>query len=296
MAERILLVINRSAGTSHGDDAMARLRYAAFAGLSDDADLQLEVVANHRAVTTCTTPFLAASHAPALVIAAGGGGTLRAVIEAICKGSAPGCLPDGERVRLAALRMGSGNVLARQFGVPRDPHAALKGIVANVRVGRTAPCFIMRFEIGGCNGDGRPAPDVRFAATLGGFGQFGRVPDDLARWYRRLPTVHRIAARILGFERLTDIEYCFALLVRFVWCALRPSAAEIVQVTVADSTESMRLLAALLLKWICSSDRQGSHSALSGPTRTTWRRNSIRTACSLPAACRNGSSVSPSAS
>lgn len=253
MVERILLLINRSAGTACSDDAVSRVRCAATEFLGKNVDLQVEVVGDHQEVAACTTAFLAASHASAAVIAGGGGGTLRAAIEAICNGNASGRLPGEERVRVAALRMGSGNVLARQFGVPRDPHAALKGIVANLRAGRTAPCCIMRFEIGGCSGngsgDGRPATDVRFAATLGGFGQFGRVPGDLARWHRRLPMLHRIAARMLGIERLTDIEYGLALLVRFVWCALRPSAAEVVQVSCADATERMKLLAGVILNF-----------------------------------------------
>lgn len=253
MVERILLVINRSAGTSHGDDMVDRLRAAAFDGLCDDADLQVEVVGDHSEVTACTTAFLAASHTPAVVIAGGGGGTLRAVIEAICKGSAPGRLPGRERVRVASLRMGSGNVLARKFGIPCDPHTALKGIVANLCANKTAPCCIMRIETGGCNGTqssaSQPEPDVRFAATLGGFGQFGRVPGDLARWHHRLPTLYRIAARILGIERLTDFEYNLVLLARFAWCTLRPGAAEIVQITFADHTQSMRLLAGVLMNF-----------------------------------------------
>ncbi len=210
------------------------------------AALQVEVVEDHGAARARANEFLAASDAPALIVAGGGGGTLRAVIEGLCEGSEAGRLPGRERVLLGALRMGSGNVLARQFGVPRDPEAGLKGIIENVRAGRSVPCCVMRCEAGA----GGDRTEVRYAATLGGFGQLGRVPGDLARWERRLQRAHEVAARFLGIERLTNVEYALALLIRSASTALLGgSTAEKVEVRTRDRREALRLLAGVALNF-----------------------------------------------
>jgi hypothetical protein len=170
---------------------------------------------------------------------------LRAVIEGVCEGSEVGHLPGRERVRLAALRMGSGNVLARQFGVPREPGAGLHGILKNLLADRTAPCCVMRCEVRTRAATSR----VHYAATLGGFGQFGRVPGDLARWHRRLSGPRKLAAKFLGIERLNDAEYALAVLIRSVSCALSPDAAEVVEVCSGRRRQSMRLLTGLAMNF-----------------------------------------------
>ncbi len=223
MVERTLFLINASAATGHSSTAIDRLRAVAENSLGRRTDLQVRIVENHPQAKAQTHAFLTACDTPALIISGGGGGTLSAVIEGICKGSEPGSLPGPGRVRIAPLRMGSGNVLARQFGVPRNPVVGLNGIVSNLLTDRTAPCCVMRCEIDSL-------PEVRYAATLAGFGQFGRIPRDLAHWHRRLPRLHRLLAQRLGVERLTQIEYGLALLLRSAWCALYPKAAETVEV------------------------------------------------------------------
>ncbi len=251
MLARILLVINRSAGTHYSSHAVARLSSAASSFLDKDVELQVTVVRDHQEVAASTTAFLATSNEPAAVIVGGGGGTLRAVVETICRGSRAGHLPGRDQVRIAALRMGSGNALARAFGVPHEPYAALKGIMANLREDRTSPCCIIRCEIGknGHAGDCRPPPVVRYAATLGGFGQLGRIPRDLGRWHRRLPALHRTATRLLGIERWTHVEYGLALAVRLVLCALQPDRAEIVRVSFPGGSETVQLLAGVLMNF-----------------------------------------------
>lgn len=67
MIERILLVMNRSAGTSYSNDAVHKVQYAATELLGENSDLQVEVVGDHSEVTACTTAFLAASHTPAWI-------------------------------------------------------------------------------------------------------------------------------------------------------------------------------------------------------------------------------------
>jgi hypothetical protein len=245
IVERILLVINRSSATGHGNATVDRLRSVLDEALGHKIEIRVEVVDAHSQAREQTKAFLAISDAPALVIAGGGSGTLWAVIEGICAGSAPGHLPGRERVRIAALRMGSGNPVAKQFGVPSVPETALKGIMANLHKNLTAPCCIMRCEVD--NADS--FPDIHYAATMIGFGQFGRSPGDLTRWHHRLPVLRRLMAWLLGIERLTNIEYGLSLLIRFAWCTLRPSAVEVVEVRGGVHTQSMPLLAGVVMNF-----------------------------------------------
>jgi hypothetical protein len=245
IVERVLLVVNRSSATGHGNATVDRLRSTLDEALGHKIEIQVEVVDSHPQAREQTEAFLAVSDAPALVIAGGGSGTLRAVIEGVCVGSGPGHLPGRERVRIAALRMGSGNPVAKQFGVPCAPEEALKGIVANLHENRTAPCCVIRCEVD--NADS--CPDIRYGATMIGFGQFGRSPGDLVRWHRRLPLPRRLTARFLGIERLNNIEYGLSLLIRFAWCALRPNAVEVVEVRTEERIQSMPLLAGVVMNF-----------------------------------------------
>jgi hypothetical protein len=214
--------------------------------LGEQATLQVEVVTGHPEARTRAKEFLDASDVPGLILVGGGGGTLRAVIEGLCEGSEEGRLPGRERVLIGALRMGSGNVVARQFGIPRDPEAGLRGIIENLRVGRTVPCCVMRCETG-TRGD---RMEVHYGATLGGFGQLGRVPGDLVRWEHRLPAVHKVAATLFGIERLTNVEYALALLIRSASTALLGgSMAEKVEVSMQDRRGAMRLLAGVAMNF-----------------------------------------------
>jgi len=245
MVERVLLVINRSSATGYSDATIGRLRSTLEHTLGEKTKLQVEVVGGHPQARAQAKAFLTATDAPALVIAGGGSGTLRAVIEGVCEDSEPGNLPGRERICIAALRMGSGNPLAKQFGVPLDPETALKGIVANLQEGRTTPCCVMRCEVG--KKDSRP--EIFYGATMAGFGQFGRSAGDLARWHRRLPILRKVTARLLSIERLTNVEYGLSLLTRFAWCAVRPNAAEMVEIRTAERAESMRLLAGVVMNF-----------------------------------------------
>lgn len=246
IVERILLIVNRTAGIGHDHVVVNGLRTMLTNLVGEQVALQVEVVGDHPAARACASEFLDASDVPALILVGGGGGTLRAVIEGLCEGSEGGHLPGRERILIGALRMGSGNVVARQFGIPRDTEAGLQGIIDNLRVGRTAPCCVMRCEIGTHGG----RTEVHYGATLGGFGQLGRVPGDLVRWEHRLPAAHKVAATFLGLERLTNIEYALALLVRSASTALvGGSMAEKVEVSMQDRRGAMRLLAGVAMNF-----------------------------------------------
>lgn len=233
--ERALLIINRSAGTGQGGPVAERLSLLFEQNLGELSQVKVELVSDHADARARAAGFVAESEAPALIVAGGGGGTLRAVIEGIYNAHAT------ERVRIGALRMGSGNVLAKQFGVPGDPVAALHGLLTNLKAGRTVPCCVMRCETWSSAGEVK----VHHAVTLGGLGQFGRIPSDLARWHGRFPGVHKFAARTFGIEKVTNIEYAFAFLIRYLYCVLFPIAAE----TVEMRGERFRLLSGVVMNF-----------------------------------------------
>ena len=240
--ERALLIINRTAGTGQGESAAETLSLLFKRGLKDLPDVQVESVSNHAAARACATHFVSASEAPTLIVAGGGGGTLRAVIEGICDS---GGLTEPQRVRVGALRMGSGNLVARQFGVPRDPVRGLDGLLTNLKAGQIVPCCVMRCETSTSSGES----DVHHAVTLGGLGQFGRIPSDLARWHARFPFLHESAARAVGIERLTNIEYALAFLIRSISCMLFPEKAELVEIQFQGQTERLRLLSGVVMNF-----------------------------------------------
>jgi diacylglycerol kinase family enzyme len=241
---RALLIINRTAGV--GNDVVAERLTSMFEeSLNARSEVSVEVVSDHRSARNCTAGFLRSSDAPSFIVAGGGGGTLRAVIEGICGEHASGPLPGPERVRVGALRMGSGNVLAKRFGAPGDPIAALQGLLKNLATGRTVPCCVMRCEV--WNRDGHS--EIHHAATIAGLGQFGCVPSDLARWQTRLPGLHQSAARLLGIETLTNLEYATALFVRSVSGVLFSKSSEAIAIRCNGQEDHMRLLSGIAMSF-----------------------------------------------
>lgn len=246
VVQRTLLIVNVTSGAGHSQAVVGKLRETLAGSIGGQATLQVKTVDDHPSARACAAGFLAASDVPALVIAGGGSGTLRAVIEGLCEGSPTGRPPGRDRVLVGALRMGSGNPLARQFGVPRDPEAALRGIAANLRAGRSAPCCVMRCEVGTLEG----RSETRYAATMAGFGQFGRVPGDLERWHRRTSGPRAVVARLSGIERMNNVEYVLALLIRSVSGAVRGrSVAEVIEIRVGDRKEKLPLLAGVAMNF-----------------------------------------------
>lgn len=244
MPIRVLLAINRASGTGSGAEKLPEMRSLTWEVFGKGAVTEA-VVKDHPEAARVTESFLRGGDAPAIVIVGGGGGTLRAVVEGACARADEDGLPGPERVRIAPLRMGSGNLLAKRLGVPRDPLSGLQGLLLNVRRGRHVPVCIGRYELSREGAE----KETRFAVALAGFGQFGRAPADLERWHRRLGGLRRALSRLVGLERLNDGEYALALLLRFVFCALKPSAAEVVEVRNEAGSKRLRLLAGAVMKF-----------------------------------------------
>ena len=226
--DRALLIINRAAGTGQGESTVAQLS-SLFKQMP--CDVRVELVNDHATARACAAQFVSSSEGQALVVAGGGGGTLRAVIEGVFGSST---------VRVGALRMGSGNVLARQFGVPRDPIVALQGLLRNLQNGRTAPCCVMRCETWTSSGNSQ----VHHAVTMGGLGQFGRIPSDLSRWHARFPFVQKLAAASIGVERFTNVEYTVAFLLRTL-----THRAESVEIRFQNHQERFRMRSGVVMNF-----------------------------------------------
>jgi diacylglycerol kinase family enzyme len=240
----VLIVANRCSGTGQPAHLFADLETRLIAGL-DGCETRVEtcIVSDHAQARTVAREFAESSRAPSAIIAAGGGGTLRAVIEGVWDGVGEQRLEAPERVEVGALRLGSGNVVAKQFGVPLDPLEAVGGLAASLRLGRTAPCSVMRCRIGKAGGKF----DVRYGVTMCGLGQFGRTSGDLARWHRRLPRLRRFIAGRWGIENLNDLEYATAMMARTCWAALWPRACDQVELCVQGRTQRLRLLAGVVM-------------------------------------------------
>src|SRR5262249_47294866 len=145
--------------------------------------------------------FLSESPDPGALLVGGGGGTLRAVVEAVCTADPSGHLPESDRVRLGTMRMGSGNLLAKQLGIPRDPQAALHGLVDSLQADRVVRCCIVACRSGHSSSGEVASTNRSLGIALGGFGQFGWLARDVARWRRQWPRLRRLLVTLFGLER-----------------------------------------------------------------------------------------------
>ncbi|HEX6648026.1 MAG TPA: diacylglycerol kinase family protein [Pyrinomonadaceae bacterium] len=243
--ERALLIINRTAGTGQNESVANDLTILFKQALQKLSHVHVELVSDHADARARAAAFVSESDSPALVVAGGGGGTLRAVIEGICDSRTSEELPGPQRVRVGALRMGSGNLLAKQFGVPHDPVRAIQGLLTNLKAGRTARCCVMQCETWNSSGES----ETHYAVSMGGLGDFGHVPADLARWHARLPFVRRSAARMFGIEQITNIEYALALFSHALHGMLSFNHDETIEIQFQDQTERFPLLSGVVMNF-----------------------------------------------
>jgi hypothetical protein len=237
VAGRVLLIVNSESGTGCAQGLPAALAQELRRSDATPGDLELAVVRDHPTARELAAEFAADSQCAGAVIAAGGGGTLRAAVEGVFDACA------ADRVVMGALRMGSGNVLARRLGIAREPLAGIRQLGTALASGSTQCRPVLRCELG--TRDGRV--DVRHAVVMLGLGQWGRCAGDLARWHRRAGSARAALARVGGIERVNHLEYAVAAGARLLESAVRPGACELVDVTRAGATERFRLLAGVAL-------------------------------------------------
>ena len=244
VVRRILLIVNRSSGTGCPPALVAALTEELRRAGGRLEELEVALVEDHAGARRASRSFLAASSRPAAVIVGGGGGTLRAAVEGICDG-AGSTLPGAGQVRLGALRMGSGNVVARRLGVALEPVDGMRQLLDSLGSGRTLPCAVIRCTFGTATG----GQDVRHAVTMCGLGQFGRTSGDLARWHGRLAAPRRAIASVIGLERLNNLEYAASAAGRLAATAVHPASAERVEVTLGERRERFRLMAGAVMNF-----------------------------------------------
>ncbi len=239
---KLLLAINTSAGTGH-DPALGRemaqtLRHR----LGEKHPVQLGWGCGHREIRWHASEFARQNKHDSVIIAGGGGGTLRAVIEGVGDSAGTGKLPAANQLRIGALRMGSGNVIARQLGVAQNPREGVEELAAQLLAKITTHCCVI-----GCDVNNHPA--TLFGATLGGFGLFGRVPKCLEAHHKIRPRFHRFSANLLGIERLTNVEYGLCLAGLCARAAVNPERLDTVEVRQGEHSERFPLLAGALMNF-----------------------------------------------
>lgn len=239
MRGSVLVLLNRSSGTGHAENLSDRLVDALHEGYGAPLEVSTSVFDDHPGVRAAAAEFVGSARRPAIVIAAGGGGTLRAVVEGVMDAFPLGP-PSPDAVQLAGLRMGSGNVVARRLGVPRDPLAGARQIGEELSKGSVRLCSVMRCTHGTPGG----GTAIRHAVTMCGLGQWGRVPGDLSRWRTRHNVARRRAASLIGLERVNLLEYFAFGAARFVAGTISSSKCELVEL---DGSRQVRLLAAAAL-------------------------------------------------
>ena len=235
----ILLAINAAAGTCNTPKLGRNIAEILRKRLGHEHHVKLDRAEGHEAIRNSAWAFARRHPEDAVIIAGGGGGTLRAVIEGV------GIERPIKNLRLGALRMGSGNVIARQLGIAKDPLEGVEELAAQLLRKAVAECCVI-----GCDllNDNKPTRTV-YGATLGGFGLFGRVPQALEEYHADHPKLHRFTAKSVGIERLTNVEYGLCLAGLCSRAAWNPQTLPEIEVKQGDHTESFRVLAGALMNF-----------------------------------------------
>ena len=235
----ILLAINAAAGTGNTPKLGRNIAEILRKRLGHEHHVKLHCAEGHEAIRNSARAFARRHPEDAVIIAGGGGGTLRAVIEGV------GIEKPNQNLRLGALRMGSGNVIARQLGMAKDPVEGVEELAAQLLRKAVTECCVI-----GCDlfNDNKPTSTV-YGATLGGFGLFGRVPQALEKYHADHPKLHRFTAKSVGIERLTNLEYGLCLAGLCSRAAWNPQTLPEIEVKQGDHTESFRVLAGALMNF-----------------------------------------------
>ena len=212
--KRLLAIINSRAGVGYGPSFLDDLRRKVTDLFSRNFQVTFQCAGDHQKIEKITHDFLMADTSPAIILVGGGGGTLSAVINGVCTSYTGSKLPDQSQILIGALRMGSGNVLARHFGAPADPFHGLELFAKALEKNSITPCCIGKYEFIASEGD----KCIRYAATLAGFGLFGKVPGMLSRFHSNHDRLYRLLVRFFGIEKMTSIEYAGSLLIQGIQC------------------------------------------------------------------------------
>jgi hypothetical protein len=236
--ERVLLLVHERSATGHDLREVRALARALRAHLPRSIGIEARTAKDHHDVKASSRDFADAYDGPVAIIAGGGGGTLRAVLEAVIDANA------SERIRIAPLRFGSGNVLARRLRIPSDPFTAIERIARALENDVHVFSSIMRLDAGTRD----DATITHYAATLAAFGQAGRLAHDVSRIRALGPRAFRALANGFGIERVNHAHYASCFASRTVRTLLDPDAMEEVEIRTSTSVQRTRLFSALAMK------------------------------------------------
>ena len=239
MTASALVILNRASGTGHHSVLAETLANALRSGHGPGLEVETMVVDSHPDARSAAADHARFASRPSLLLAAGGGGTLRAVVEGVMD-AFPSGPPAADVLRLGTLRLGSGNVVARNLAIPIDPVEAARQVGRGVTHGHTRACGVIRCRYGTKEG----GTEVRHAVTMCGLGQWGRVPGDIARWRERHATGRKRAASIVGLERVNGLEYVVFGATRMLAGTVAGGRCDLVEI---GGGRRMRLLAAVAL-------------------------------------------------
>ncbi|WP_176793609.1 diacylglycerol/lipid kinase family protein [Rhodospira trueperi] len=184
MRDRVVVLVNSAAGAFVGQPEAAR-------ALADRLVTALErhglpATARLESGATMADAACAATEAGArALLVAGGDGTLAAVAQALCDAETPHDHPP-----LAALPLGTANLLARDLSMPEDPEAAIaalaEGVVGRIDVGRVnGRVFLNAVVLGLFANTARQRERLRGAMTPVLWGRLGwRLLTAVRRWPR----------------------------------------------------------------------------------------------------------------
>jgi hypothetical protein len=152
------------------------------------------------------------------------------------------CLDD---VQISSLRLGSGNLIPKYFGMPHNPLDGMRQIANDLFAGQNDPCCVYRCTFHYPDGE----TEQLYGLTLGGLGQFARVPDDIKRWKAKHAWLMHWATRLLPLETTNTLQYINSSVRRTIRCIAWPGQVEWVEVRHAGRCEQFRLLAGMLLNF-----------------------------------------------
>ena len=240
----VLLVVNRTSGTGRTPDDVDCLRTVFHHLFASIPNRIFVVTHSHDEVVRQTRDFLTSAPGPHFLLAGGGGGTNRALVQGLMEQVEKGIVRL-EDVQISSLRLGSGNVVPKYFGLSSEPLEAMRDIATGIFSGWTHQCGVYRCTFYYPNGAARS----EYGITLGGLGQFARVPADIKRWKERNADLMRRAARAIPIEAINTAQYVFFNLRRAAQCLLNPRRAEWVEVRYADDCRQVRLWNGFLLNF-----------------------------------------------
>ncbi len=202
------------------------------------------ITQNHQEVIKQTEAFLQTHSGPCLLIVGGGGGTNRALVQGLFQEISPrgGSLED---VYIAALRLGSGNLLPKYLGVSKNVKDAMRELAAALLQDRTTPCYVYSCTVFSSQGQ----THTHYGLTMGGLGQFAQVPDDAHDWRDKHPHLMRWLNRFLSMEKINTMQYLSFSLWRAIQCFLRPNKADLVKIKHGGQTQTLRLFSGLLINF-----------------------------------------------